>query len=166
MRPRSRSYGDSSILTRSPGRMRTSWRRIFPEMCPSTSWSLSSFTRNIVFGRASMTSPSISIFSSLLKTGCKRSKGRGPGRRPQVAGRRRMRLLTPLESGLSGAVLEEAVDRVLQVLGGEQAGRQLADARVGATDPLVEDRAHHALRGRGGARRTDGEPLGEPERLL
>src|SRR5215210_2583719 len=33
-------------------------------MCPSTSWSLSSLTRNIVLGRASVTSPSISIFSS------------------------------------------------------------------------------------------------------
>src|SRR5215208_6160584 len=33
-------------------------------MCPSTSWSLSSLTLNIVFGRASTISPSISIFSS------------------------------------------------------------------------------------------------------
>src|SRR3954471_1723311 len=36
-------------------------------MCPSTSWPLSSVTRNIVLGRASETSPSISILSSLLK---------------------------------------------------------------------------------------------------
>src|SRR5215216_4409244 len=34
-------------------------------MWPSTSWSLSSLTLNIVFGRASTISPSISIFSSL-----------------------------------------------------------------------------------------------------
>src|SRR3954469_5220481 len=34
-------------------------------MCPRTSWSFSSFTRNIVLGRASRISPSISIFSSL-----------------------------------------------------------------------------------------------------
>src|SRR5215510_5094881 len=34
-------------------------------MCPRTSWPLSSFTRNIVLGRASVISPSISIFSSL-----------------------------------------------------------------------------------------------------
>src|SRR5437773_12517191 len=33
-------------------------------MWPSTMWSLSSLTRNIVFGRASTISPSISIFSS------------------------------------------------------------------------------------------------------
>src|SRR5436305_5814903 len=36
-------------------------------MWPSTSCPLSSFTLNIVFGRASTTSPSISIFSSLGK---------------------------------------------------------------------------------------------------
>src|SRR3954469_5134735 len=36
-----------------------------PEMWPSTSCPLSSFARNIVFGRASWTSPSTSIFSSL-----------------------------------------------------------------------------------------------------
>src|SRR2546423_4836249 len=36
-------------------------------MCPSTSWPLSSVTRNIVLGRASETSPSISILSSLPK---------------------------------------------------------------------------------------------------
>src|SRR4051794_12825449 len=34
-------------------------------MWPRTSWSLSSLTLNIVFGRASTISPSISIFSSL-----------------------------------------------------------------------------------------------------
>src|SRR4051812_36040796 len=33
-------------------------------MCPRTSWSFSSFTLNIVLGRASRISPSISIFSS------------------------------------------------------------------------------------------------------
>src|SRR3954468_1367561 len=36
-------------------------------MCPSTSCPLSSVTRNIVLGRASETSPSISILSSLLR---------------------------------------------------------------------------------------------------
>src|SRR3954447_12518760 len=97
-------------------------------MWPSTSWSLSSFTRNIVFGRASRTSPSISIFSSLLKAGSKlpRSADRGARAAGPAAG------LTPCKRGLAGAVLEEAVDRVLEVLGGEQAGRQVADPRVGA----------------------------------
>src|SRR4051794_7858563 len=36
-------------------------------MWPSTSCPLSNFTRNIVFGRASVTSPSISILSSFAK---------------------------------------------------------------------------------------------------
>jgi hypothetical protein len=36
-------------------------------MCPSTSCPLSSFTRNIVLGRASVTSPSISILSSFAR---------------------------------------------------------------------------------------------------
>ena len=39
-------------------------RRILPATWPSTMWSLSSFTRNIAFGRASITSPSNSILSS------------------------------------------------------------------------------------------------------
>src|SRR5919106_2561376 len=38
-------------------------------MCPSTSCPLSSWTLNIVFGRASTISPSISIFSSLGTAG-------------------------------------------------------------------------------------------------
>src|SRR3954471_7579869 len=67
MRARSRSYGDSSTRTRSPGRMRILNRRIFPATCPRTMWSLSSFTRNMAFGRASTTSPSNSTFSSLGK---------------------------------------------------------------------------------------------------
>src|SRR5215218_7950651 len=36
-------------------------------MWPSTSWPLSSLTRNIVLGRASVISPSISIFSSAMR---------------------------------------------------------------------------------------------------
>src|SRR6478736_4748615 len=69
MRARSRSYGDNSTRTRSPGRMRMRWRRILPATWPRTMWSLSSFTRNIAFGRASTTSPSNSTFSSLLTEG-------------------------------------------------------------------------------------------------
>src|SRR5690349_3998303 len=40
-------------------------RRILPATWPSTSWPLSSWTRNIAFGSASTTSPSNSTFSSL-----------------------------------------------------------------------------------------------------
>src|ERR1051325_7889582 len=67
MRARSRSYGETSTRTRSPGRMRMRKRRILPATCPSTSWPLSSCTRNIAFGSASTTSPSNSTFSSLAK---------------------------------------------------------------------------------------------------
>ena len=42
-------------------------RRILPATCPSTSWPLSSCTRNIAFGSASTTSPSNSTFSSFAK---------------------------------------------------------------------------------------------------
>src|SRR3954465_5403413 len=49
--------------------MRMRKRRILPATCPSTSWSLSSFTRNIALGRASTTSPSNSTFSSFAMHG-------------------------------------------------------------------------------------------------
>src|SRR5688500_18031696 len=44
--------------------MRIRKRRSLPAMCASTSCSLSRTTRNMVFGRASVTSPSTSIASS------------------------------------------------------------------------------------------------------
>src|SRR2546423_885529 len=47
--------------------MRIRKRRILPATCPSTSWPLSSCTRNIAFGSASTTSPSNSTFSSFAK---------------------------------------------------------------------------------------------------
>src|SRR5580704_16816258 len=76
MRARSRSYGESSTRTRSPGRMRIRKRRIFPATWPRTTRSmLSSFTRNIAFGRASTTSPSSSTFSSFGIYGCRKSSG-------------------------------------------------------------------------------------------
>src|SRR5919109_245758 len=67
MRARSRSYGDTSTRTRSPGRMRILNRRILPATWPSTSWPLSSCTLNMAFGSASTTSPSNSTFSSFAK---------------------------------------------------------------------------------------------------
>src|SRR3954452_16353106 len=67
MRARLRSYGETSTRTRSPGRMRMRNRRILPATCPSTSWPLSSCTRNMAFGSASTTSPSNSTFSSFAK---------------------------------------------------------------------------------------------------
>ena len=38
--------------------------RIFPEMCPSTTWPFSSFTLNVALGRVSTISPCIWIVSS------------------------------------------------------------------------------------------------------
>src|SRR3954452_19435191 len=64
MRPLVRSYGESSTRTRSPGSTRMRKRRILPARCPSTSCPLSSFTRNIRLGSASVISPSNSTFSS------------------------------------------------------------------------------------------------------
>src|SRR6185436_17911446 len=68
MRPRVRSYGDSSTRTRSPGRIRMKFIRSLPLMWASTRWPFSSSTANIVFGSGSMTVPSTSI-ASFLATG-------------------------------------------------------------------------------------------------
>src|SRR5687768_8430364 len=65
MRPRVRSYGDSSTFTLSPVRMRMKFMRILPETWASTRCPLSSSTRNIAFGNGSTTVPSTSIASSL-----------------------------------------------------------------------------------------------------
>src|SRR5439155_14954893 len=65
IRPRVRSYGDSSTFTRSPGRMRMKFMRIFPLTCASTLCPFSSSTRNIALGSGSTTVPSTSIASSL-----------------------------------------------------------------------------------------------------
>src|SRR3954471_13533281 len=139
-------------------------------MCPRTSWSLSSFTRNIVLGRASMTSPSISILSSLAKAASKL-----PARPAQTAGGQRARgqraggparRLAPLEGCLARPLLQEAVDGVLEVLGRKQRGGDVAYPRVGAADAVLEERAHHLL-GRGvSARRAGREPAGEAERAV
>src|SRR5690242_4538215 len=63
MRPRVRSYGDSSTRTRSPGRIRMKFIRSLPLMCARTRWPFSSSTANIVFGSGSITVPSTSIAS-------------------------------------------------------------------------------------------------------
>src|SRR5512143_2132526 len=63
IRPRVRSYGESSTRTRSPGRIRMKFIRSFPLMCARTRWPFSSSTANIVFGSGSMTVPSTSIAS-------------------------------------------------------------------------------------------------------
>src|SRR5918994_2373448 len=86
-------------------------------MCPRTSWSLSSFTLNMVLGRASWTSPSISIFSS-FPTG---------------------ESLLPLEIlKLAGALGQKRFDRALQVLGLEQVRKDARRDLVRVVDAAVE----------------------------
>src|SRR3954469_19337218 len=63
MRPRVRSYGDSSTRTRSPGRIRMKFIRSLPLIWARTRWPFSSSIANIVFGNGSMTVPSTSIAS-------------------------------------------------------------------------------------------------------
>src|SRR3989337_493749 len=69
MRPRVRSYGESSTRTRSPGRIRMKFIRSLPEMWANTRWPFSSSTANMVFGSGSRTVPSTSIASRLATGG-------------------------------------------------------------------------------------------------
>src|SRR4051812_42618870 len=124
-------------------------------MWPRTSCSLSSLTLNIVLGRASVTSPSISIFSSLGMRGERVAAVTWwPGPLP------------PLESRLARPVVEERADRVLQVLGLEQAAGDVGSHLVGPLDPALEVGADDALRRAVRLRRSAGEPLGEAHPLL
>src|SRR5438270_9816485 len=66
MRPRFKSYGDSSTNTLSPGTTRMKFMRIFPEMCARTACPFWSSTLNMALGRASETVPSTSITSFSL----------------------------------------------------------------------------------------------------
>src|SRR5580700_325471 len=66
MRPRFRSYGESSTATLSPGRMRMKFFRILPETCASTWCLFSSSTLNMALGSGSRTVAITSIASSLL----------------------------------------------------------------------------------------------------
>src|SRR5690349_25097597 len=96
IRPRVRSYGDSSTRTRSPGRIRMKFIRSLPLMCARTRWPFSSSTANIVFGSGSITVPSTSIASffanlapwSLFSNEC----------RPGWADTRTVRISTTAES--------------------------------------------------------------------
>src|SRR5262247_3498055 len=67
MRPRVKSYGESSTATLSPARMRIKFLRILPETCARTWCLFSSSTRNIAFGSGSITVAMTSIASSLGK---------------------------------------------------------------------------------------------------
>src|ERR1044072_9229546 len=124
-------------------------------MCPSTSCPLSSLTRNIVFGRASVISPSISIFSSLAMRLA-----------AYLTGWRDRPRLTALERRLARPFREERFDRALQVLGREEAAgyRRLSLCRLVA--PAPEGAPYQPL-GRGvGLGRPGRELLREPHPLL
>src|SRR5215471_12885795 len=65
MRPRVKSYGESSTATLSPARMRIKFLRILPETCARTWCLFSSSTRNMALGNGSMTVAMTSMASSL-----------------------------------------------------------------------------------------------------
>src|SRR5260370_8057526 len=65
MRPRVKSYGESSTATLSPARMRIKFLRILPETCARTWCLFSSSTRNMAFGSGSITVAITSMASSL-----------------------------------------------------------------------------------------------------
>src|SRR5208337_527091 len=68
IRPRFRSYGESSTATLSPGRMRMKFFLILPDTCASTWCLFSSSTLNMALGNGSITVAITSIASSLLIT--------------------------------------------------------------------------------------------------
>ena len=65
IRPRVRSYGESSTVTLSPGKIRMKNLRILPLTWAKTRWPFSSSTRNIALGSGSTTVPSTDMPSSL-----------------------------------------------------------------------------------------------------
>src|SRR5690242_83918 len=92
-------------------------------MWPSTSWPLSSLTRHIVLGRASVISPSISIFSSLAMRRGAYLTGRCAGSSGLFGVPAQ-----PVASVFEGAV---AVLDLTRVTGRLQLGQHLAEARAG-----------------------------------
>ena len=64
MRPRVKSYGESSTATLSPAKIRMKFFLILPETCASTWCLFSSYTRNMAFGNGSITVAITSIASS------------------------------------------------------------------------------------------------------
>src|SRR6476646_5148381 len=124
-------------------------------MWPSTSCPLSSLTRNIVFGRASVISPSISIFSSLpMRVAAYLTAARTP---PALA---------TLELRLARPFVEEGANRALQVLGGEQPAGDVRVFRGGLVDAPLEVGTDDPLGRRVGFCRSGRQRLGEAHALL
>src|SRR4051794_16851441 len=94
MRPRDRSYGDSSTRTLLPGRMRMKFIRSLPLIWARTRCLFSNSMANIAFGNGSMTVPSTSIASFLATGG-----GELPGCDSVVNGCSADRLGWPTERG-------------------------------------------------------------------
>src|SRR6478609_9470416 len=120
-------------------------------MWPSTSWPLSNLTRNIVLGRASVISPSISIFSSLAMRG-------GAYLTAQVLERSRpirhfACILGGLQLGEGGAELRSGLDAELGrdlVAPEQRRGRAVAAPVEGRGDHLpgqLQVGGHHLGRG-------------------
>src|ERR1700750_3039965 len=124
--------------------MRIRKRRILPATWPRTTWSLSSLTRNMALGRASMTSPSNSTFSSLAmpsgtvavdgsagawRRGARTAvlTGRGGPLRGRGGARRRLRVGRPLRGRLVGVgrVLRAAARRPRLAAVGTRRGARL-----------------------------------------
>src|SRR3954449_1459464 len=124
-------------------------------MCPRTSLSFSSFTLNIVLGRASRTSPSISIFSSL------------PMRRETVAaGTNRAGRLLALECCLAGPVLEERSHGPLQILRVKERPGDLGSDLIRPIHATLEVPPHDGLRRRMRNRRPLGKAASKPHPLV
>src|SRR2546421_3159986 len=64
------------------------------------------------------------------------------------------------------AVLEEGLDRVLEVLRPEKRARDLADPLVGAAHTVLEEGPHHPLRRGAGERRAFGATPRQLDRLV
>src|SRR5215207_9260427 len=122
-------------------------------MCQRTSWSLSSLTLNIVLGKASVTSPSNSIFSSLpIRTG---RVAATPIAEPELrsGGAAPLSRLFTLELGFPRPICKERAHRVLQIVGREKPREHAWRDLVGALDSAVGNRLDDALGGRVSQRR-------------
>src|SRR5262245_36591097 len=89
-------------------------RRILPARWASSSWSFSSFTRNRRFGRASVTSPSISSFCStaintFFVSWWKRGHGKTPARLNSFHSRPHVIVIPGVGTGMHAGLLPSPV---------------------------------------------------------
>src|SRR5713226_4438977 len=159
MRPRVRSYGDSSTFTRSPGRMRMKFIRILPLTWASTRWPFSNSTRNIAFGSGSTTVPSTSIASSLVIDAAPAFPNAAPASStPLRDGRGR----SPVPAGEDVRTAFRDRDRVLEVRGQAAVLRHRRPPVVQHAH-LPASHRHHGLDGQDHARLELRPPSGLAE---